>query len=134
LPIRLDIVFANRYFSALAGAESGAEVPLCWDVLWRRRNSPARVPLQFAIAGMNAHINHELVLAVVQTLVGSDASPHDPALQANSRRVNTLLATLETAIRRSYERGLLLRLDKTIGGLEHPQLTDRPERRAGAAG
>jgi hypothetical protein len=116
---RLDIVFANRYFVALDKAESGAEVPRCWDVLWRHRSSPARVPLQFAIAGMNAHINHDLVLAVVQTLVESDASPHDEALQADFRRVNSLLATLETAIRRSYEHGLLLRLDKSLGGLEH---------------
>ena len=116
---RLDIVFANRYFSALAKAESGAEVPRCWDVLWRHRSSPARVPLQFAIAGMNAHINHDLVLAVVQTLVEADASPHDPALHGDFRRVNDLLATLETAIRRSYEHGLLLRLDKSMGGLEH---------------
>lgn len=116
---RLDVVFANRYFSALSRAQSGGEVPQCWEVLWRHRTSPARVPLQFAVAGMNAHINHDLVLAVVETLTEMDASPHDPTLQADFRRVNILLGTLETTIRRSYEHGLMLRLDESLGGLAH---------------
>ena len=57
----LDVVFANYYLSAVGHAEAGADVPRCWDVLWRNRSDSDCAPIQFAVVGMNAHINHDLV-------------------------------------------------------------------------
>src|SRR5579859_3235407 len=50
---RLDIVFANLYLSAAQGGSSTP--PRAWSALLDRRADPQVVPLQFALAGMNAH-------------------------------------------------------------------------------
>jgi hypothetical protein len=115
---RLDVVFANHYFAALRRAQVGRDVPQCWGVLWQRRAAIRVAPLQFAFAGMNAHINHDLVLALVETLDELAMSPDDPAVHRDFTRVNELLAALDGQIRRSFEQGLLLRLEQRWGQLE----------------
>lgn len=111
----LDIVFANYYLSAVGHAEAGADVPRCWDVLWRNRLALGCVPIQFAVAGMNAHINHDLVLALAATFTQMDVSPHKLEVLADFERVNMLLASLDADIRRSYEHGRALELDRDFG-------------------
>ena len=114
----LDVVFANYYLSAVRHAEAGADVPRCWDVLWRNRLASGCAPIQFAVAGMNAHINHDLVLALVTTFTEMDISPHELGVLADFERVNTLLASLDGGIRRSFEDGLALDLDRHFGTIE----------------
>ena len=54
--------------------------------------------------GWNAHINHDdLVLALVETFAALDLDPDDPHLLADFDRVNALLGSLESQIRRSFE-------------------------------
>jgi hypothetical protein len=74
---RLDVEFAGLYFAALRSALTGGLAPGCWRALFDRRNQTAIARIQFALAGMNAHINHDLALAVVATCPApSHASPH----------------------------------------------------------
>jgi len=115
---RLDVSFVNRYFDAYIRSATSVALPRCWDVLWRLRHSQHHVPLQFALAGMNAHINHDLVLALVETFEALDADPDDPALVTDFTRVNDLLGALEPDLRRSYEHGLLLRMEHRLGASE----------------
>ena len=64
----LDVEFAKLYFGALKAALSGVgTVPECWQVLFERRNQAAMARIQFALAGINAHINHDLPAAIVAT-------------------------------------------------------------------
>ncbi|HEX8303958.1 MAG TPA: DUF5995 family protein [Jatrophihabitans sp.] len=112
---QLDLSFVNRYFDAYNRSATGASLPRCWDVLWRLRRSPHQVPLQFALAGMNAHINHDLVLALGETFTALDADPRDPTLAADFNRVNDLLGALEPDMRRSYENDLLQHMDDALG-------------------
>ena len=63
---RLDVVFAGLYFVAEATIDSGASCPVAWRPLVETR-SQAREPIQFALAGMAAHINHDLPIAVFTT-------------------------------------------------------------------
>jgi hypothetical protein len=88
---RLDVVFAEFYLSAIAHwLESPANVPCSWQALFEARFRDGIDRIQFALAGMNAHINHDLALALLQTdielnLVPSGASPeHDDFEQVNS--------------------------------------------------
>ena len=115
---RLDVSFVNRYFDTYIRSATGVALPRCWDVVWRLRQSTHHVPLQFALAGMNAHINHDLVLALVETFAALDADPRDPSLLADFKRVNAILGELEPEMRRSYEHGLLLRMDHRLGARE----------------
>lgn len=99
---QLDVTFANHYFAALAPPAPGAPSHRCWDVLLDERASTARTPLQFALAGMSAHINHDLVLALVETFSAMGLSPHDEAAKGDYDKVNALLDRLEPGIRKSF--------------------------------
>lgn len=63
---RLDVVFANFFFSALAAFLRGLPTPSSWQALFEARNRTGIDRIQFALAGMNAHINHDLALALLQ--------------------------------------------------------------------
>jgi hypothetical protein len=71
----LDVQFARLYFGALASALSGQTVPDCWQVLFERRNAAAIARIQFALAGINAHINHDLPEAIVATCDATSTTP-----------------------------------------------------------
>ena len=65
---RLDVVFANLYFSAIENLGShAATTPSSWSALFEARHRAGIDRIQFALAGMNAHINHDLPIALVQT-------------------------------------------------------------------
>ncbi|HWB17475.1 MAG TPA: DUF5995 family protein [Vicinamibacterales bacterium] len=62
----LDVVFAARYFDALSRWLAGAgDVPRSWTALFENRFAPKIERVQFALAGMNAHINYDLPLALI---------------------------------------------------------------------
>jgi hypothetical protein len=64
---RLDVVFAQLYFDAVANWTShAATVPSSWQALFEARFTAGIDRIQFALAGMNAHINHDLALALLQ--------------------------------------------------------------------
>ncbi|MGB6570836.1 MAG: DUF5995 family protein, partial [Trebonia sp.] len=77
---QLDVTFANLYFTAAGALGDLAAVPLAWLPLAERRDMAGIEPIQFALAGMNAHINHDLPLALVRTCAAlatsPDADPH----------------------------------------------------------
>ena len=65
---RLDVVFAQFYFSAvMSWLQNSADVPSSWKALFEVRFADGIDRIQFALAGMNAHINHDLALALLQT-------------------------------------------------------------------
>ena len=65
---RLAVVFANFYFTAIANAlEQDPDVASSWRALFEARDKTGVDRIQFALAGMNAHINHDLALALLQT-------------------------------------------------------------------
>ncbi len=89
---RLDVVFAGFYFAAIKDWIANAGVPSSWQALCEARFTVDIDRIQFALAGMNAHINHDLALALLQTdaelnLVPSMTSPE----HADFELVNGLL-------------------------------------------
>ena len=91
--VRLDVVFANFYFRAITGwLQNFPDAPASWKALFQARFQTGIDRIQFALAGINAHINHDLALALLQTdselnLVPSLTSPE----HADYERVNNLL-------------------------------------------
>jgi hypothetical protein len=101
---RLDVVFANMYFAAvdaLSGPQPGW--PVAWEPLLAARSSPGIEPIQFALAGMNAHINHDLPIAVVTTCTQLGTAPEDGDHHADYQKVDALLDASEQSIRESFE-------------------------------
>ncbi|MFI8951734.1 DUF5995 family protein [Streptomyces sp. NPDC053750] len=93
----LDVRFAERYLAAVEAAEDDRRPPACWRPLFQFRRHPGVRPLQFALAGINAHIGHDLALAVVDTCRTLGCEPVD--LEDEFDRVGDLLVSLEERIR-----------------------------------
>ncbi|MGW4551047.1 DUF5995 family protein [Streptomyces violaceorubidus] len=93
----LDVRFAERYLAAVDAAEEDRRPPACWRPLFQFRRHPGVRPLQFALAGINAHIGHDLALAVVDTCRTLGCEPVD--LEDEFDRVGDLLVSLEERIR-----------------------------------
>ncbi|MGW2701905.1 DUF5995 family protein [Streptomyces sp. NPDC001340] len=93
----LDVRFAERYLAAVDAVERDRRPPACWRPLFQFRRHPGVRPLQFALAGINAHIGHDLALAVVDTCCTLRCEPAD--LEDEFERVGDLLVSLEERIR-----------------------------------
>ncbi len=91
---RLDVVFANLYFEAIKSALTGnGSTPKSWQALFEARQRPGVDRIQFAVAGMNAHINHDLSLALIQTDAEFQIVPAKTSNEHDDfEQVNTLLA------------------------------------------
>ena len=104
---RLDVVFAGLYFDAEATIASGGACPVAWRPLIETR-SQRREPIQFALAGMTAHINHDLPVAIVTTCEELGLAPEDGSvIHRDYQRVDGLLATVETHVARWFDSGLV---------------------------
>jgi hypothetical protein len=95
----LDVAFATYYFDALRDYLSGAACPGCWSAVFAVRDQAAIARIQFALAGMNAHINHDLPQAIVQTCRSANITPkHGTPQYADYTSLNTPMdALVETA-------------------------------------
>ncbi|MGP3980187.1 DUF5995 family protein [Streptomyces sp. KR80] len=89
--------FAGRYLHAVDAAAAGLRPPACWRPLFQQRRHPGVRPLQFALAGINAHVGHDLALAVVDTCRGLECEPE--CLETDFERVGDVLTALEDRIR-----------------------------------
>ncbi|MYR96592.1 MULTISPECIES: DUF5995 family protein [unclassified Streptomyces] len=92
----LEARLAERYLSALSTAEAGGQPPECWRPLLPYRRHPGVRPVQFALAGLHAHVAHDLALAVVDACRTRGCEP--AALEGEFERVGDLLASLEERI------------------------------------
>jgi hypothetical protein len=93
--LHLDVVFAGLYFSALRDYLAGVSTPSAWVVLFESRFNPEIEHIQFALAGMNAHINRDLAVALNQTNsdLNRDPAPDGPE-HADYLAVNSLLESV----------------------------------------
>jgi hypothetical protein len=111
---RLDVTFANLYFAAAGAAGDPAAVPLAWRPLAERRATAGIEPVQFALAGMNAHINHDLPLALVSTCTALATGPEAGSHLADYQKVDQLLDAAEQSIRQSFETAAELAADRDL--------------------
>ena len=90
---RLDVVFAQFYFTAILNwLNDPANVPSSWKALFEARFRPGIERIQFALAGMNAHINHDLALALLQTDAELNLTPGKTSPEYDDfERVNGIL-------------------------------------------
>ena len=113
---RLDIVFADLFFAAFdAFQRDPAQTPRAWLPLLEARSRSGIAPLQFALAGMNAHINRDLPVALVATCQELGLDPDRGSVQhADFERVNGLLASVETQVKQQYLSGRLRSIDRHL--------------------
>jgi len=111
---QLDVTFANLYFAAADAAGTPASVPLAWRPLAEQRATAGIEPVQFALAGMNAHINHDLPIAMVGTCTALATAPEAGPHFADYQKVDQLLDAAEQSIRQSFESAPELAVDRHL--------------------
>ena len=100
--------FAGLYFGALKTHLAGQRAAGRWRALLDRHNQAAIARIQFALAGVNAHINHDLPIALVatSTLMGTVPS-HSTKQYADYTALNTTLDGLVDVAKRELHLRLL---------------------------
>jgi hypothetical protein len=117
---KLDVNFVNRFLAAVdAYRVAPGNAPSSWRVVLDQRTDPGLAPLQYALAGMNAHINYDLAPALVQTCTDGATSPNQGPHHLDFDKVNQTLNGLDPQIRESFEEGVLLDLDRQFAGLDY---------------
>jgi hypothetical protein len=113
----LDVTFASFWIAAYDADTH--DVPKAWAALFERRHDRAVLPIQFALAGMNSHIGHDLAVAVIQTCQELDTSPERAGVHHDYEAVNQLLAACESKIRRSFLTEAGQEVDAQLGPVVH---------------
>jgi len=113
---QLDVTFASLWVEAY---DAGSDVPNAWAALFERRRDRGVLPVQFALAGMNSHIGHDLAVAVVRTCRARDTAPDQPGVRDDYEAVNQLLAASESEVRRSFLTAAGRHLDDHVGPVVH---------------
>jgi hypothetical protein len=116
----LDVVFACLFFRALRdAARRPATVPKAWEPLFEARGRRKVAPIQFALAGMNAHINRDLPLALVQTWKARRIEPSRASVQYEDyTRINALLEQTEGRVKAELLTGALGHVDRSLGRVD----------------
>jgi hypothetical protein len=117
----LDVVFANQYFSALAaGLGNIAAAPAAWRPLLHARHDHRIARIQFALAGMNAHINRDLPDGIVQSFVALGGDPlTDTLREQDFESVNGILEQVEEEVRAEFAVGLVGVVDRLGGDVDN---------------
>jgi hypothetical protein len=113
---RLDVLFAEFYFQAFDASVARAWVSKAWAPLFSRRAERGILALQFAIAGMNAHINNDLAHALVLTWKQLDLKPsRDSPEFRDYEKVNAILKAVEADIKGPLSDDLIASVDTLFG-------------------
>ncbi len=114
---RLDVVFANLYFDAAAAGDRAPEAAApAWRPLFEARTTPGLLPIQHALAGMNAHINRDLPQALVGTFQTLGGSPDDAGPRHDDyERVNGILEEVEGRVKAELATGIVAAIDMAAG-------------------
>ncbi len=129
----LDVQFAALYFDALSANLSGLSCPGCWSAMLSVRHQTDIARIQFAFAGMNAHIDHDLPLAIVATCKSTNTPPrHRTPEYDDYTSINSILNGLIDSSRHALGVRLLgdalpvaSRLEDTLGAWDLAAARDK---------
>lgn len=114
---KLDVVFANLYFSALAAGSTDIDrAPSAWRPLLEARNHSGIARIQFALAGMTAHINRDLPDGIVESFLALGGDPiTDDLREKDFDSINEILERVEDEVKTEFTVGVVGVVDR-LGG------------------
>jgi len=117
---RLDVEFANLYFDAVAAGDVDSRAaPSAWRPLFESRHRRDLKSVQFALAGMNAHINRDLPAGIVAAYVATDGAPGPGGTRHDDfEKVNDLLEAVEAQIKVEFSTGIVALVDSAAGDVD----------------
>jgi hypothetical protein len=117
---RLDVIFGGLYFEALRNwIKRSASAPKAWRVFFDARSRTNLMRIQFALCGMNAHINRDLEIALVHTCEEHNIAPEkDTPQHRDYEHVNGILEAVEAEIKPILAVGIIAGIDANLGRLD----------------
>lgn len=114
--VTLDVEFAKLYFSALAQwIRDPISAPRAWAPLFARRRMPGVAKVQFMLAGLNAHINRDLFLAVIAACEAHGSTPSWFGCEHRDYvRINHILDRVEVRAMQEAATGSIRRVSQAI--------------------
>ena len=110
----LEVVCANFYFDAVNAMMTTPDaVPTAWVPFDTRARSDV-YSIQYALAGMNAHINHDFPMALVRTCPQLSTAPENGTDHRDYHRVDVLLDAAELSLRHTFESGEVEKADRSV--------------------
>ncbi len=97
---RLDVLFAQRYFDAIAAQDRGDAPTDSWAVAFAAGRRWRPLVLQHLLVGINAHINLDLGIAAARCSPGGEL----PGLRRDFDRINAVLAAMVASLQRDLTR------------------------------
>ena len=114
----LDVEFAKRYFSALdLWNNDNEETPDVWEVLFKRGHDLKMSRLTAAMLGVNAHINHDLSLALIGTW-NETGAPVGDEIHPDYLLVNQIFYEEIPPLRRGFSTRWQMEIDEFVGPLD----------------
>lgn len=116
----LDCTFAELYFAAVrAYLSSPRTEPSAWTPLLAARRDSRIQPLQFALAGVNAHINRDLPVALVRTFERIGGGPErGDARHDDYLLVNTVIGDVYGDAKKFLFSDTLAHIDTVLGSVD----------------
>jgi hypothetical protein len=117
---RLDVIFAELYLAALnARLATGGREARCWSPLLEMRNHKSIMRVQFAFAGINAHINHDLSIALVRTGRELGLAPKRGSREHRDfNKVNAILELAQEEAKQFLATGIVGLIDEDLGMID----------------
>ena len=112
----LVIRFGDAFSASVARPDAA---PPAWHPLFERRHDPRVAPLQFAMAGLNAHVGSELPVGLAD--VAQERSIDLARARAEHddwTKVNSTIAAVEPAAKHYLLTGAIKDLDPAFGNLD----------------
>jgi hypothetical protein len=115
----LVVEYVGMYLEALEAGDAGEGVPRAWAPLLSTRRSDLVAPIQFALAGMNAHVNRDLAIGLVAVCERRGVTPEPGTPQHRDfQSISPRLEETQDRVKEWMVTGLLRDLDLAFGRLD----------------
>jgi hypothetical protein len=116
----LVLVYGNSVLNVVEDAERRPErIARAWAPLFERRNDHRVAPVQFAVAGLNAHTNHDVPIGLVHACRSTGIVPaSDSPQHRDYMKVTALLRRTVDEVKQALLTGALEEVDETFGSAD----------------
>jgi hypothetical protein len=116
----LVLVYGNSVLNVCEDMERRSQrIARAWAPLYERRHDHRVAPIQFALAGLNAHTNHDVPIGLVHACKSTGIAPDSDGPQYRDyMKMTTLLKRTTESVKKWLVTGALEEVDETFGNVD----------------
>jgi hypothetical protein len=116
----LVLVYGNSVLNVCEDMERRSQrIARAWAPLYERRHDHRVAPIQFALAGLNAHTNHDVPIGLVHACKSTGIAPNSDGPQYRDyMKMTALLKRTTDQVKKWLVTGALEEVDETFGDVD----------------